>query len=75
MRGGESMRQMGPSAPAIVLGAEDDEDAKTLLAQLIGEHHAGTGHGPDVRAMVPSCETCGLLLGAMWSLHAESVAD
>jgi hypothetical protein len=68
------MRRIGPSAPAIVLGA-DDEDARVLLGALIGEHHAATGHGPEARTMVPACETCGLLLEAMWSLDAESVAS
>lgn len=69
------MRRIGPSAPAIVLGAEEDEDARDLLGQLIGDHHGVTGHGPDARAMVPACETCALFLEAMWSLDAESLAS
>jgi hypothetical protein len=69
------MRRIGPTAPAIVLGAEEDGDARDLLGQLIGEHHAASGHGPDAHAMVPACETCGLLLEAMWALDGESLAS
>jgi hypothetical protein len=69
------MRRIGPSAPAIVLGADEEEDSRILLGSLIGEHHAATGHGPDAQRMVPACETCGLLLEAMWSLDPERVAS
>ena len=69
------MRRIGPPAPVIVLGADGDEDSRILLGQLIGEHHAATGHGPDARDMVPACETCGLFLEAMWTLDGERVAS
>jgi hypothetical protein len=58
-----------------VLGADDGDEASVLLAQLIGEHHAVSGHGPEPAEMLPACETCGLLLEAMWSLDAERVAS